>query len=588
VQAGGKVVARWEYVAAGGERSKDQKSKDLITPKSSAKKATSGLDMPANRYEALLPQRKFAALPDSAAAKGSEEGAKGTREAGSTSLSGSQSTFQPTWKVSSLEVLVCLVVAWGERYGVRLRRRRGSTTSSCTDIMLLLLLLLWQDLWAAGRKAEDEKKRETETRERTREMRNKTQEATLRMEASEQEISGFEPGSTVTLVSLVSSNLNGRRGIVRNFVPASGRYGVLVDGEKALIGFKPVNLQSAPELGSRVTLVSLVRSDLNGRQGVVDSFDSEKKRFKVKVDGEEKSLALKPNNLREVMSGPSTATSVARNRKEEISKVPKTVALSSGLSAAGTRAEDEEKRKAEHEKKREMERRERMREIENKCKQEEEMETEKKRKELQQLEEQQEKKRKELQQEKDNMAKHTAENILLCLQSGKLLEAKKTLCLAIDNARLNFAVSQRIAQGFIRQKIDNIELNIRKLIIAQGANDSEIIRIIAALIPCIEESYVVEALKYCAQQKAYWRLLEPLLNRLPNLKIRDLPVLKAIENGDSGTLNLLLQAGACPNFDRGPYDVTSLHVAISNGAAFPQGAVLIMEMLLRAKAGMNS
>jgi len=441
-----------------------------------------------------------------------------------------------------------------------------------------LLIFLLQDLWAAGRKAEDEKKREMETRERTREMRNKKLEAPLRMEASEPEIISFEPGSTVTLVSLVgpkSSHLNGRRGIVRNFVPASGRYGVLVDGEKALIGFKPVNLQSAPALGSRVTLMSLVRSDLNGRQG------------KVKVDGEEKSLALKPNNLREVMSGPSTATSVsvARNQKEEISKVAKTVAFSSGLNAAGRKAEDEEKRKAEDGK--EMERRDRMRDIENECKQEEEMEKEKKRKELQQLE-LQEKKRKELQQEKDNMAKQAAENILLCLQSGKLLEAKKTLCLAIDNARLNFAVSQRIAQGFIRQKIDNVELNIRKLIIAQGANDSEIIRIIAALIPCIEESYVVEALKYCAQQKAYWRLLEPLLNRLPNLKIRDLPVLKAIENGDSGTLNLLLQAGACPNFDRGPYDVTSLHVAISNGAAFPQGAVLIMEMLLRAKAGMNS
>jgi len=120
VQAGGKIVARWEYVAAGGERSKDQKSKHLITPKSSAKKATNGLDMPANRYAALLPQRKFTALPDSAAAKGSEEGAKGTREAGSTSLSGStvsesQSIFQPFEKVLRLEVFVCLVVAWGER-----------------------------------------------------------------------------------------------------------------------------------------------------------------------------------------------------------------------------------------------------------------------------------------------------------------------------------------------------------------------------------------------------------------------------------------------------------------------------------------
>jgi hypothetical protein len=70
VQAGGKVMARWKppsvrktnnrdsvkifdhprnetNVAAGGEKSKDR------TPKSSAKKATTGLDMPANRYEAL-------------------------------------------------------------------------------------------------------------------------------------------------------------------------------------------------------------------------------------------------------------------------------------------------------------------------------------------------------------------------------------------------------------------------------------------------------------------------------------------------------------------------------------------------------
>ena len=213
--------------------------------------------------------------------------------------------------------------------------------------------------------------------------------------------------------------------------------------------------------------------------------------------------------------------------------------------------------------------------------------------EVRPLEELEEKKRKELQEDKDKIAEHTAHNILLCLQSGKLLEAKKTLCLAIENARLNIAVSQRIAQGFISQEIDNVELNIKWLIIAHGSNDSEIIRIIEVLIPCIAESYVVEALKYCAQQKDYWPILEPLMNRLPNTKIRDLPVLKAIENGDSGTLNLLLQAGACPNYDRGPYDVTPLHVAISKGAAFPQGAVsdrfvFILEMLLRAKAGRNS
>jgi ankyrin repeat protein len=75
------------------------------------------------------------------------------------------------------------------------------------------------------------------------------------------------------------------------------------------------------------------------------------------------------------------------------------------------------------------------------------------------------------------------------------------------------------------------------------------------------------------------------MNRLPNIKIREIRVLKAIENGDSSTLNLLLQAGACPNYDKGPYDVTPLHVAISKGGRFCDRFV---EMLLRAKAGRNS
>jgi hypothetical protein len=216
--------------------------------------------------------------------------------------------------------------------------------------------------------------------------------------------------------------------------------------------------------------------------------------------------------------------------------------------------------------------------------------------EVRELEELQEKKRKELQQEKDNIAKQAADVILLCLQSGKLLEAKKTLCREIEHARLNIAVSQRIGQGFIKHRIHNVELNIRKVLITQGAHNSEIIRIIAAFIPCIEESCVVEALKYCAQQKDYWPLLKPLINRLPNMKIPDLPVLKAIENEDvsrcpleqelmSGPLNLLLQAGACPNTDRGPYGVTALHVAISKGGWICDRFV---EMLLRAKAGRHS
>ena len=117
----------------------------------------------------------------------------------------------------------------------------------------------------------------------------------------------FEPGSTVLVVSLVSrSDLNGRLGIVINFEYGSGRYGVQINGEQAPVHIKPVNLQAAPQLGSRVMIVSLVnRRDLNGRRGIVHSFNCDTMRFEVRVcrdlDGEETILSLRPENLREVV-----------------------------------------------------------------------------------------------------------------------------------------------------------------------------------------------------------------------------------------------------------------------------------------------
>jgi len=116
----------------------------------------------------------------------------------------------------------------------------------------------------------------------------------------------FEPGSTVVVFSLASrSDLNGRTGIVQSFMPESGRYRVLVDGEQAsiAIALKPANLQAAPAVGSKVILVSLVsRSDLNGRTGIVQTFNCATARFEVKVDGEDTILSLKPLNVREVVS----------------------------------------------------------------------------------------------------------------------------------------------------------------------------------------------------------------------------------------------------------------------------------------------
>ena len=105
-------------VAAGGEKSKDR------TPKSSAKKATIGLDMPANRYEALqidmkrckstLPQIDVPAPSESAAAERSEDGAEETKEAGVG--------VAEMLEASRLEVLVC-VVACGKRYGTFVAER---------------------------------------------------------------------------------------------------------------------------------------------------------------------------------------------------------------------------------------------------------------------------------------------------------------------------------------------------------------------------------------------------------------------------------------------------------------------------------
>jgi len=54
----------------------------------------------------------------------------------------------------------------------------------------------------------------------------------------------------------------------------------------------------AIDIGSKVVLEGLVaRADLNGRSGVVISFDAERGRFGVEVDGQSDLLALKPANL---------------------------------------------------------------------------------------------------------------------------------------------------------------------------------------------------------------------------------------------------------------------------------------------------
>jgi hypothetical protein len=82
---------------AGGERTKD------LTPKLGAKKAATGLDIPANRDEALNEaQPQIVSPSESAAANRSEKGANATKAA---------SVVAETLKALRHEVLVC-VVTW--------------------------------------------------------------------------------------------------------------------------------------------------------------------------------------------------------------------------------------------------------------------------------------------------------------------------------------------------------------------------------------------------------------------------------------------------------------------------------------------
>ena len=71
------------------------------------------------------------------------------------------------------------------------------------------------------------------------------------LEQAEQELqaeAAFRPGSTIMVASLVTrSDLNGRRGIVQNFVPSKGRYNVKVEGEQKFVALKPINLKAVED-----------------------------------------------------------------------------------------------------------------------------------------------------------------------------------------------------------------------------------------------------------------------------------------------------------------------------------------------------
>ena len=110
------------------------------------------------------------------------------------------------------------------------------------------------------------------------------------------------------------------------------------------------------------------------------------------------------------------------------------------------------------------------------------------------------------------------------------------------------------------------------------------------LMPCFSSESLHDALHFCASRakiefsghKEFWPMLKPLLLELPGVKMKELPVLTAIQLDDKETLALLLQADADPDYERGHAGVSALNLAVEMN----QGEDVV-RMLLSAKADCN-
>ena len=118
--------------------------------------------------------------------------------------------------------------------------------------------------------------------------------------------------------STSSSDLNGRSGFATAFDGEAGRFVVKLDqivaGKRDLFKVKPVNLREDTDgvlCGKHVVVQNTTRKELNGSIGIATSFQNDTGRYTVKVEGQAKLLALKPENLE--VRGIAVKLSFARN-----------------------------------------------------------------------------------------------------------------------------------------------------------------------------------------------------------------------------------------------------------------------------------
>mmetsp|Transcript_44485 Transcript_44485/g.121246 ORF Transcript_44485/g.121246 Transcript_44485/m.121246 type:complete len:347 (+) Transcript_44485:103-1143(+) len=106
----------------------------------------------------------------------------------------------------------------------------------------------------------------------------------------------MKPGTYVRIKGLSSAaERNGTQGRVESYDDARGRYMVQVEGEGSTLALRPANLE---QLVTGATVVAVTSdTSLNGRQGTVVGWDEEKERYSVRLSSLPRALSLRPEVL---------------------------------------------------------------------------------------------------------------------------------------------------------------------------------------------------------------------------------------------------------------------------------------------------
>lgn len=131
----------------------------------------------------------------------------------------------------------------------------------------------------------------------------------------------FNPvGHPVELIGMsAASGMNGREGIVKEFVKESQTFKVQLNGENGeMVDVEPRNLgivnppeQAFNPIGRRIELMNMTaKPELNGKQGEVITFLEAARQFAVQLDGEEKIIVhVDPQNLLDLATAPGMTES---------------------------------------------------------------------------------------------------------------------------------------------------------------------------------------------------------------------------------------------------------------------------------------